>query len=108
MLRTDKNESSTLKTTPEKRSFNQEILSLPSVHTLARWNIDNLYALHIAGKKFGVEENKTLTRILKDYGGTMREVSLENINFGGKVGLCHCSSLLLALNLESLWCRIIH
>ena len=86
--------------TPDKERF-----SMASMQTLDRWNIDHLHMLNIIGKKLSVEENKTLIRILKDYGGTLRKIDLVNVKLGGMMGLGHCSRLLLALNLESTWIR---
>ena len=76
---------------------------MASMQTLERWNIDHLHMLNIIGKKLSVEENKTLTKILKDYGGTLRKIELVDVKLGGMMDLGHCSSLLLALNLESTW-----
>lgn len=89
-----------LKTPSRELLFDKKWFGLVSVQTLARWNIDHLHILNITGEKLGVEENKTLIRILKDYCGTLREVNLQDVKLDEKMGQTHSSSLLLALDLE--------
>ena len=85
--------------------LDRERFSLASIETLERWNIDHLQMLNIIGKKLTVEQSKILVRVLKNYGDTLRKVHLVDVKFSGKIGLGHCSSLLLALNLEPTWMR---
>ena len=94
---TAKKGTGSTKTPSREFSPDKERFTMASMQTLERWNIDHLHMLNIIGKKLSVGENKTLIRILKDY---VRKIDLK---LGGVTGLGHCSSLLLALNLEPTW-----
>ena len=72
---------------------------------LDKWNINHLQTLNIISKKLSVKEYKALTRVLKNYGSTLREVNLVDVKLRGRIALGHCSTLLLALNIESRWMK---